>query len=66
MAFIRERNNNYKPIIVTEGEFLKQLPIPPGQSDDKFWFDGLKACDRIFYHQTLSSARRYAPFKQSS
>lgn len=60
------RNNEYHPYIDGEGCYRKCFPAPPqstrgGQS----WQDGLSAHDRLFYHQTLNSSRRFAGFVQS-
>lgn len=57
------RNLEYHPYIESEGEFKKWLPRPPNLSKDHFWFDNLKPHDRLFYHQTLNSSRRFAGFK---
>lgn len=65
MHIKEERNLNYEPEIAKEGVFLKPLPIPPKPKENKWWFEGLKPTERLFYHQTLSSARRYVPFKQN-
>ena len=62
----RIRNIEYKPYIEEEGEFRKEVPVPYGLSKDKFWFDGLKPHTRLFFHQTLNSARRFAGFKHYS
>lgn len=62
---------NYEPIpyIFDEGSFNKSLPVPLSIiSNDKkknhhHWSHGLSPHDRMFYHQTLTSARRSANFK---
>lgn len=59
------RNENYQPIIDKEGFFESTgLPVPPNyqDSDEKLWYENLKICERIYYHNTLSSARRHTNF----
>ncbi|XP_058824541.1 cilia- and flagella-associated protein 276 isoform X4 [Topomyia yanbarensis] len=58
----RERNEDHFPKIDGEGCYLKQLPIPPATQPCQLWSDGISPNDRVFYHQTLSSARRAAKF----
>lgn len=53
------------PFIEEEGCFLKPLPTPPNLNPYKFWHDGLSPHDRLYYHQTLNSARHYACFIKS-
>lgn len=60
----RIRNLGYLPFIEDEGEFLKEMPVPPGLCEEKIWHEGLSPSDRMFFHQTLNSARRFARFKR--
>lgn len=63
----QQRNLDYKPFIDTEGVFIKPLPRPPtAPYADRLWYVGLPAHVRLNYHQTLSSARRYAGFRKFS
>ena len=65
MSIKRVRNENYQPIIEKEGFFQSSgLPVPPyyEDSEEKLWYDKLKIHERIYYHNTLSSARRHANF----
>lgn len=57
------RNLEYHPFIDGEGEFRKRLPRPPETPKDRYWFDGLPPHDRMHYHQTLNSSRRFYGFK---
>jgi len=59
----RVRNIGYLPYIEQEGVFLESMPKPPEQPIRKLWYDGLSPYNRLFYHQTLNSARRFALFK---
>lgn len=62
MSFEQVRNLNYLPVIFEEGVFLKDLPMPP-KADSEEWIQCISAHDRMFYHQTLASARKSANFK---
>ena len=57
------RNENYLPFIEDEGVYIKPLPSPPNADKGKIWNEGLNANERVFYHQTLSSARKSARFR---
>lgn len=58
------RNLDYHPFIDAEGQFTKSLPRPPPQlRPNRYWFDGLPPHERIYYHQTLNSTRRFAGFR---
>lgn len=61
----RIRNIEYKPYFESEGSFNKELPTPPGLSEEKLWYDGLTPNERLFYHQTLNSSRRFVGFKSN-
>lgn len=63
MSVKRVRNLGYQPFIEEEGQFRKHVPIPPYLSEEKQWYDGLPPNDRMFFHQTLNSTRRFAGFK---
>ncbi|XP_055634083.1 cilia- and flagella-associated protein 276 [Toxorhynchites rutilus septentrionalis] len=58
----RERNEDHIPNIGCEGCYLKELPAPPDSHPCMHWSAGLSPNERVFYHQTLSSARRAAKF----
>lgn len=61
----RVRNLNYQPYLESEGEFWKRLPSPPEFRKDRYWFENLQPNHRLFYHQTLNSARNavsYQPY----
>lgn len=58
----RERNEEHIPCIEGEGVYRKPLPVPPETQPSKRWSDSLPPNERVFYHQTLSSARRAAHF----
>ncbi|XP_035906891.1 protein C1orf194 [Anopheles stephensi] len=58
----RERNEEHIPFIDGEGSYRKTLPTPPEPHPSKRWSDSLPPNERVFYHQTLSSARRAAHF----
>ncbi|XP_055545891.1 cilia- and flagella-associated protein 276 [Wyeomyia smithii] len=58
----RERNENHIPNIAGEGCYLKQLPAPTNTDACLLWSDGISPNERVFYHQTLCSARRAANF----
>lgn len=61
------RNHEPIPYVFDEGSFDKPLPCPPKPAiNDKHknWSHGLFPHDRLFYHQTLTSARRSANFKE--
>ncbi|KAG4072710.1 hypothetical protein HA402_001822 [Bradysia odoriphaga] len=59
----RVRNLNYEPYLDTEGKFWKRLPTPPECSKDQYWFENLSPNHRLFYHQTLNSARNAVTFR---
>lgn len=63
MVTVAERNLYYMPIIESEGKYAKPLPIPPGLQEGKWWYAELKPYERVHYHHTLSSARRYTHFR---
>lgn len=56
------RNIEYHPYIDGEGCYRKCFPAPPPTAKGQPWHDGLTAHDRLFYHQTLNSSRRFAGF----
>ncbi|XP_055595182.1 protein CFAP276-like [Uranotaenia lowii] len=58
----RERNDDYLPNIDGEGCYVKSLPAPPPTHPSIRWSDVLCPNERVFYHQTLSSARKAAKF----
>lgn len=60
-AFEEVRNEGYLPYIQKEGEFYKDLPAPPNHESDG-WSNCLAPNDRLFFHQTLASARKSANF----
>lgn len=61
----QQRNLDYQPLIDDEGVFVKPLPSPPTASyADRLWYFGLPPHDRLNFHQTLSSTRRYAGFRK--
>ncbi|CAO1344003.1 unnamed protein product [Diamesa hyperborea] len=65
MSIKRVRNENYQPVIEKEGFYESTgLPVPPYYEDgeEKLWYENLKIHERIYYHNTLSSARRHANF----
>lgn len=60
------RNLNYHPFIEQEGNFTKWFPRPPpiaNKPANSHWFEGLSPHDRMHYHQTLNSSRRFAGFQ---
>lgn len=57
------RNLELHPFIETEGEFRKRLPRPPASCKACFWFESLSPHDRLHYHQTLNSSRRFNGFR---
>ncbi|KAJ6646386.1 Protein CFAP276, partial [Pseudolycoriella hygida] len=59
----RVRNLNYEPYLESEGNFRKNLPAPPKCEKDQHWFENLSPNHRLFYHQTLNSARHSVPFQ---
>lgn len=59
----RVRNLNYEPYLNSEGRFWKSLPSPPEWKKDQYWFENLPPNHRLFYHQTLNSARNSVPFQ---
>lgn len=62
MSAIEEvRNEGYLPFIQKEGLFFKDLPHPPN-SDCDSWSYSIPPHERLFFHQTLSSARKAANF----
>uniref|UniRef100_A0A1Q3FSS7 Uncharacterized protein n=1 Tax=Culex tarsalis TaxID=7177 RepID=A0A1Q3FSS7_CULTA len=61
-AIKRERNEDHIPNIEGEGCYLKELPEPLATHPSVRWSSGLSSNERVFYHQTLSSARRAANF----
>lgn len=58
----RERNDDHIPNIDGEGCYMKELPAPPETHPSIRWSACLSPNERVFYHQTLSSARRAAKF----
>lgn len=62
MAIEQVRNLNYLPYICEEGTFTKKLPTPP-KAESEDWVRCVSPHDRMFYQQTLASARRSANFK---
>lgn len=63
MAIEQVRNLHYIPNINAEGEFTKELPSPNNSSSEDWSRCESSPHKRMFYHQTLSSARRSANFK---
>lgn len=59
----RVRNLNYEPYLNSEGKFWKSLPAPPEWQKDQHWFERLPPNHRLFYHQTLNSARNSVSFQ---
>ncbi len=59
----RVRNLNYEPYLNSEGKFWKRLPTPPECNKDEHWFENLPPNHRLFYHQTLNSARNSVAFQ---
>lgn len=59
------RNKEYHPYIDGEGCYRKCFPAPPPSANGKPWHEGLSPHDRLFYHQTLNSSRRFAGFISS-
>lgn len=59
---IQIRNLEYHPFIEGEGCYRKVFPAPPKPAKGHSWEDGLSPHDRLFYHQTLNSSRRFAGF----
>lgn len=57
------RNFDHLPHISDEGNFRRPLPCPPIGNKNRRWFERLSPHDRMFYHQTLASARRAADFE---
>lgn len=57
------RNLNYEPYLEKEGRFWKNLPAPPEYKKDQYWFENLSPNHRLFYHQTLNSARNSVTFQ---
>lgn len=57
------RNVDHLPHISTEGTFRRPLPCPPIGDSNRRWFERVSPHDRLFYHQTLASARRSADFQ---
>uniref|UniRef100_A0A023EH39 Uncharacterized protein n=1 Tax=Aedes albopictus TaxID=7160 RepID=A0A023EH39_AEDAL len=58
----RERNDDHIPNIDGEGCYMQELPAPPETHPSIRWSASLSPNERVFYHQTLSSARRAAKF----
>lgn len=59
----RVRNLNYEPYLESEGKFWKRLPTPPECKKEQHWFENLSPNHRLFYHQTLNSARNSVAFQ---
>uniref|UniRef100_A0A1B0CZZ7 Uncharacterized protein n=2 Tax=Phlebotomus papatasi TaxID=29031 RepID=A0A1B0CZZ7_PHLPP len=64
MEIEQKRNYSYLPDLEREGRFLKNLP-QPAEVGEKTWKEKLSPNNRVFYHQTLSSARHCAIFQES-
>jgi hypothetical protein len=64
MSIKRIRNENFQPNIEDEGFFNGPgLVVPPTEgADEKSWCENLKIYQRLYHHNTLSSARRHANF----
>ena len=73
MSIKRVRNENFKPFIDDEGFFQSRgLDCPPtlknlNKKDEKakkeiIWHENLETHSRLYFHNTLSSARRHANF----
>lgn len=59
----RVRNLDYAPHLNGEGRFWKSLPPPPECKKEQHWFENLSPNHRLFYHQTLNSARNSVAFQ---
>lgn len=59
----RVRNLNYEPYLNGEGKFWKSLPAPPEYDKEQYWFENLSPNHRLYYHQTLNSARNAVAFQ---
>ncbi|XP_059608230.1 uncharacterized protein LOC132256065 [Phlebotomus argentipes] len=59
----QKRNYSHLPDLEREGVFIKSLPQPP-EADAKAWKEKLPPSKRVFFHQTLSSARHSAVFRE--
>ncbi|GAB0087777.1 uncharacterized protein DMENIID0001_021230 [Sergentomyia squamirostris] len=64
MEIEQKRNQSHLPHLEGEGKFVKNLPQPPAEDDETKWRDKLPANQRVFFHQTLSSARHSAVFQE--
>lgn len=65
MSLKQVRNENYRPFIDQEGFFSGcELVEPPTakERNEMLWHEKLEPFERLFYHNTLSSARRHANF----
>lgn len=61
-VFEEVRNEGHLPFIQREGVFHKELPTPPNHESD-CWAYCLHPNDRLYFHQTLASARKAANFQ---
>ncbi|XP_017770939.1 PREDICTED: uncharacterized protein LOC108558520 [Nicrophorus vespilloides] len=57
------RNLGAAPDLQLEGVLIRPLKIPPDLPPTEDWHRDMSPSDRLHYHQTLSSVRRYAHFK---
>lgn len=64
MSIKRIRNENFQPNIDEEGFFNGTgLVEPPNiNAKENSWCENLNTCNRLYHHNTLSSARRHANF----
>lgn len=64
MSIKQVRNDNFQPRIEEEGFFngTGLNEPPPHDGNEKLWHESLEPHKRLFYHNTLSSARRHANF----
>lgn len=73
MSIKRIRNENFEPVIKSEGYFQNRgLDKPPTLRNinnrkemarmEKIWHETLEPHLRLYHHNTLSSARRHANF----
>ncbi|XP_013112636.1 cilia- and flagella-associated protein 276 [Stomoxys calcitrans] len=63
---LRVRNYSYAPHLQREGRLICPLPSPPKVDSNGEWHANLKPCERLFYHQTLASARASKRFVATS
>lgn len=66
MKVERVRNYSYAPHLGKEGQFICPMPKPPEVGENQVWHANLKPYERLFYHQTLCSARSSKRFLQTT